>query len=419
MSPAVWFLLVILAALQTAQTQKLEPFVLKNRNGIEAHILPYGAIVQKLIVPSRSGSPTDIVLGFDALTPYKDGTSPYFGALVGRVANRIAEATFELDGEVYHVSANENTTSLHGGKVGFSKRVWKGHVFSEGEDSGVMLRYESPDGEEGYPGSLTATVIYLLTASNELRISMEATTLAATPVNLAQHTYFNLNGQETASTVLNHDVSINAAYITPVTHQLIPTGAFLPVVDTPYDLNNSTRLSHNVQQAGGLPEGYDINYVLFGLTGDEAKEKMLYGKVWDEPQHAITISSPTTGITLEVDTTSPGLQFYSGGLLSVDTPVTGKAGVGYPQFGGFAVETQNFPNAINTASFPDSILRPGHTYQNICIWRFKTLPRQGRTQRLLVGLGVVLILVAAITFYTQYYNVNSRYRLRAPRYGKT
>ncbi|KAL0030465.1 hypothetical protein WJX79_007594 [Trebouxia sp. C0005] len=418
MSPAVWFLLVISGALQTAQTQKLEPFVLKNRNGIEAHILPYGAIVQKLIVPSRSGSPTDIVLGFDNLTPYQDGTSPYFGALVGRVANRIAEATFELDGKIYHVSANENTTSLHGGKVGFSKRVWKGHVFSEGEDSGVMLRYESPDGEEGYPGSLTATVIYLLTASNELRISMEASTLAATPVNLAQHTYFNLNGQETASTVLNHDVSINAAYITPVTHHLIPTGAFMPVADTPYDLNNSTRLSHNVQQVCLDCCRYDINYVLFGLTGEEAKEKMLYGKVWDEPQHAVTISSPKTGITLEVGTTSPGLQFYSGGLLSVDTPVSGKAGVEYPRFGGFAVETQNFPNAINTPSFPDSVLRPGHTYQNVCVWRFGTLPKQNRTQRLLMGLGVVLILVAAIAFYTQYYNVNSRYRLRAPRYGK-
>lgn len=418
MSPAVWLLLVIAGTLHTAEAQKLEPFVLKNRHGIEAHILPYGAIVQKLVVPSSSGNPTDIVLGFDTLTPYEDGTSPYFGALVGRVANRIADATFELDGEVYHLSANENTTSLHGGKVGFSNRIWKGHVFTEGEDSGVMLRYESPDGEEGYPGSLTATVIYLLTASNELRISMETSTTAATPVNLAQHTYFNLNGQETGSTVLNHDVTINAAYTTPVTQHLIPTGAFMPVAGTPYDLNNSTRLSHNIQQAGGLPEGYDINYVLFGLTGEEAKEKMLYGKVWDEPQHAVTISSPSTGITLEVDTTSPGLQFYSGGLLSMDSPVTGKKGTEYPQFGGFAVETQNFPNAINTDSFPDSVLRPGHTYQNLCVWRFKTSPQQSRTQRLFIGLAVVLVFAVAISCYMQSYSVNSRGRWRLPRYSK-
>lgn len=417
MKSAVCALLAVAAAICVSQAQTLDPFVLKNSNGIEAHILPYGAIVQKLIVPDQSGIPTDVVLGFDTLKPYEDGTSPYFGALVGRVANRIADASFELDGEVYHVTANENTTSLHGGDVGFSKRLWKGHVFTEGEDTGVMLRYESPDGEEGYPGSLTATVIYLLTHTNELRISMEASTAAPTIVNMAQHTYFNLNGQDTASTVLNHDVAINGAYVTPVTQQLIPTGAFLPVIGTPYDLNNKTRLSRNIQQGKELAGGYDINYVLFGLTGEAAKAKMLYGKVWDEPQHAVTITSPTTGIVLEVDTTSPGLQFYSGGLLSTDAPVVGKAGVEYPRFGGFAVETQNFPNAINTPTFPESVLRPGNMYQNICIWRFKTLPKQNRVHRLLLGLGLVVAAVAAVAAYMQYHGT-ARYRWRMPRYSK-
>ncbi|KAL3151876.1 hypothetical protein ABBQ38_012837 [Trebouxia sp. C0009 RCD-2024] len=400
------------------QAQKLEPFILKNHRGVEAHILPYGAVVQKLTVPDRSGRSTDVVLGFDTLTPYEDGTSPYFGALVGRVANRIANATFELDGKTYHISANENTTSLHGGMTGFSKRLWKGHVFTEGEDSGVMLRYESPDGEEGYPGSLTATVTYLLTSNSELRINMEGSSQAPTPLNLAQHTYFNLNGQHTASTVLNHDVTIQASYITPVDKQLIPMGVFMPVAGTPYNLNNSTRLSHNIHQGGGLPDGYDINYVLFGLTGEQAKDKMLHGKVWDEPQPAVKISSPTTGITLEVATTSPGLQFYSGGLLSVGAPVTGKGGIQYPRFGGFAVETQNFPNAINTAAFPDSVLRPGHVYQNVCVWRFGTLPTPTRLRKLIMGLGLVLALAAAVTACMRYIGTGSRHRWHGSSYAK-
>lgn len=257
---------------------------LKNEAGVEVHIIRTGACIQRLIVPDRSGHAADIVLGFDQEQPYKDGTSPYFGAVVGRVANRIANATFDLDGKRYELAANNGPNCLHGGVVGFSRREWA--VAEQGKTADgsefVKLTYTSPDGEEGFPGEVSASVTYSLSSdAATLRVDMSATTTAATPLNLAQHSYFNLGGHDSGD-ILGHELTLLGDHYTPVNDVQIPTGDIVPVAATPMDFTTPHLVGARIEEVPGPgPGGYDHNYVLFGL-GPDAKDKVKHGMAHNE-----------------------------------------------------------------------------------------------------------------------------------------
>eukprot|EP00884_Botryococcus_braunii_P005885 jgi/Botrbrau1/15298/Bobra.0096s0001.1 len=345
--------------------------VLKNSHGIEVHVLSIGGVIQRLFVPDRNGSSDDVVLGFDDTTNYSEPANPYFGAVVGRFANRIAGAAFTIDGKKFTVDANEKRNCLHGGKDGWHLKEWK-TAEGAGHHS-LRLHLHSPDGDMGFPGSVDATVTYRLTEDNILHIDFEATTDAATPINMAQHSYFNLDGASSGNSILDHQITINASHYTPVGEGLIPTGEVAPVEGTAFDLRELKRVGDRVRElASGpgpsLPGGFDHNFVLFGNDGPAAKAKTHHGSVWPVPKQAITLYSPATGRALDISTTAPGVQFYSGGGL--DGVIKGKGDVFYNKFGGLALETQVFPDAPNQPSFPDSILTPGSTYRHNSAWRF-------------------------------------------------
>ena len=337
-------------------------YTLTNANGIEARILDYGGIVVSLRTPDRAGTFADIVLGFDSLSDYvKD--SPYFGALVGRFANRIARGRFTLDGTSYSLAANNGVNALHGGVRGFDKVVWQGTPVHDSTGVGVVLRHESPDGDEGYPGTLQAQVTYTLTDRNELVIDYEATTDQATPINLTHHSYFNLAG---AGDVLGHVLSINADRYVPIDTTLIPTGVLEPVDDSPFDLRANVAIGAKIgtpHQQLTNAKGYDHTFVL-NRSGPGLSL-------------AARVVEPVSGRTLDVATTEPGIQLYTGNFL--DGSLTGKGGRVYQQRHGFCLETQHFPDSPNQPAFPSTILRPGERYRSTTVYTFAVLTDSAQT----------------------------------------
>jgi aldose 1-epimerase len=332
-------------------------YTLRNKNGMEARITNYGGIVVSLMVKDRNGNPSDIVLGYDSLSSYiKD--NPYFGALIGRYGNRIGRGEFKLGGAKYTLAVNNGANHLHGGLKGFDKVVWSVDEKASVPGESLVLTYLSKDGEEGYPGNLTVRVVYAVTSNNELRIDYSATTDKATVVNLTHHTYFNLAGAGSGS-ILGHELFIDAARFTPVDRGLIPTGELRSVSGTPMDFTAATAIgarindSYEQLQTGG---GYDHNWVLNKPIGSMELAARAYEK--------------TSGRVMEVLTTEPGLQFYSGNFLN-GTHV-GKGGVKYLQRHGFCLETQHFPDSPNKLEFPTTVLEPGKTYTSTTVYRFST-----------------------------------------------
>ena len=331
----------------------VEVYTLTNRNGVEVRAMTFGAIITSIRVPDRKGAIADVVLGFDRLEGYL-GDHPYFGAVVGRYGNRIANARFTLGGRTYALAANNGPNHLHGGVRGFDKYVWTAEPIAGVQ--GVAFTRTSPDGEEGYPGRLQVRVSYVLSDANELSIEYQATTDKATPVNLTQHTYFNLAGHG-AGTILDHEVMINADRFTPVGESLIPTGTLAPVAGTPMDFRRpmtvGARIDADTEQIrfGG---GYDHNWVL--------------NRSGAGPELAARVVDPASGRMLEVLTTEPGVQFYTGNFL--DGSVKGKGGAAYVRRSGLCLETQHFPDSPNQPSFPTTILEPGQTYRSKTVWRF-------------------------------------------------
>jgi aldose 1-epimerase len=332
-------------------------FTLTNTNGIELHAIDYGGIITSLRTPDRGGVFADIVLGYNNITGYLTST-PYFGAIVGRYANRIAKGRFTLDGTTYSLAVNNGQNSLHGGLAGFDKVVWRGEPFDSSANAkvGVAFSYISKDGEEGYPGTLTVSVTYTLTDADELVVDYHATTDKATPVNLSQHSYFNLAG-EGSGAVFGNMISINADAYTPVDSTLIPTGELRPVKGTPFDLRTPVEIGAHINDADAqlrIAGGYDHNFVL-NRTGD--------GLVT-----AAVVFNPATGRTMTVSTTEPGIQFYTGNFL--DGTITGKNSHVYGKRGGFCLETQHFPDSPNQKAFPSTILRPGSEYRSRTVFAF-------------------------------------------------
>lgn len=333
----------------------VEAFTLSNAHGLEVRAITYGATIVSLRAPDRTGRLDDIVLGYDSLEGYVRN-SPYFGAVVGRYGNRIAKGRFTLDGTTYQLATNNGPNHLHGGNVGFDKVVWRAEPFRHDSGVGVVFTHTSPDRDEGYPGTLAARVTYTLTDRNQLIVDYHATTDKATPVNLTQHTYFNLAGDGRGD-ILGHELWINADWFTPVDSTLIPTGGIAPVEGTPFDFRTPTaigaRLGADDQQLrfGG---GYDHNFVL----RREAEVTLAPATL----VHAARVVEPSSGRTLDIYTTEPGLQFYSGNFL--DGSITGKGGHVYRHRYGFCLETQHYPDSPNKPQFPSTILRPGQEYRS-------------------------------------------------------
>ncbi len=336
-------------------------YTLDNGYGITAKITNYGALLTELHLPDREGERADVALGFDSLDGYLAG-HPYFGCTVGRVANRIAEGKFTLDGKEYTLATNMGTSHLHGGEEGFDKKVWEIGPVKE-DDAGVSLsmHYTSPDGEEGYPGNLTVTVTYTLNAT-DLRIDMRAETDAPTIVNLANHAYWNLAGHD-AGDILKHELRLNADNYTPTDETVIPTGEIASVENTPFDFRESKPIGRDIGQlpgdGGEDPGGYDINLVLNGEAG--------------AMRLAARVSEPSSGRKMEVHTDAPGVQLYTGNYL--DGSLGGKGQTVYEKHAGFCLETQHFPDAINkegTPGWQSVILRPGEVYRHSILFKFST-----------------------------------------------
>lgn len=322
-------------------------YILTNANDMEVHITNYGGIVTAIKTPDKDGNIENVVLGFDSLKKYL-GDDPYLGAIVGRYANRIADGTFTLDGKKYTLAKNNGDNHLHGGIKGFDSVLWDAEMMDDGS---LKLSYLSEDGEEGYPGNLDVRVTYSLTDDNGLHIEYEATTNQATPVNLTNHSYFNLSGNPEA-TILDHQLKINADRYTPVNDELIPTGEIQPVEGTPFDFTEFHRVGARIDQVEG---GYDHNYVL-----NQAASDSLF--------HAATLYSPESGREMKVLTIEPGIQFYSGNFL--DGSLKGPDGTPFVQHAALCLETQHFPNSPNEPEFPSTILRPDEKYHTVTVYQF-------------------------------------------------
>lgn len=331
-------------------------YTLKNSSGMEVKIINYGARITSIKVMDRNKKFGDVVLGFDDLAGYL-ADEPYFGAIVGRYGNRIAHGTFALDGKQYHIPLNEPSNALHGGKVGFDRRVWEGKDVSTSGGPALELHYLSPDNEEGFPGNLNVTVRYSLGDKNDLRIDYTATTDKDTVLNLTNHSYFNLEGAG-SDTVLNHKLTLAADRFTPIDSSLIPSGAIQAVAGTPLDFRKphviGTRINENNEQLK-LAKGYDHNFVLNGSG--------------QSPALAAKVEEPKSGRVLEVFTTQPGIQFYSGNFL--DGKLHGIGGV-YKYRSALCLETQHFPDSPNHPNFPTTVLHPGEEFHQTTIFRFST-----------------------------------------------
>jgi aldose 1-epimerase len=328
-------------------------FTLVNPNGVIMKVTNYGGIITSLLVPDRKGHLADVVLGYDRLSDYLKA-SPYFGAIVGRYANRIARGTFTIDSTTYHLACNDGENHLHGGIKGFDKVLWEPQEFNDASGVGVKLHYLSNDDEEGYPGYLDVTVTYTLTDDNELKIDYVAATDRSTPVNLTQHSYYNLAGAGHGD-ILDHMMMIHATRYTVVDSSLIPTGELRDVTGTPMDFRTPAAIGARIKAAGGHPEGYDYNFVLDTIGLDH-----LAARVYD----------PSSGRIMEVYTDQPGIQFYSGNFLNGSN--IGKGRRPYEQYSGFCLETQHFPDSPNHPEFPNTILNPDEVYKTTTIYKFLT-----------------------------------------------
>ena len=341
---------------KTPDGQPADLFVLTNKNGAEVSITNYGGAVVSLKVPDRGGKLADVVLGYDGIDGYVNDKS-YFGALVGRYGNRIGHAQFVLDGKTYTLAENNGENSLHGGVKGFNKAVWTAKTLSKKDGQLLELSYLSKDGEEGFPGNLKVTVTYTWTDANALKIEYSATTDKKTVVNLTNHSYFNLAGQGSGD-ILGHLMTIEADKFTPVDSGLIPTGELRDVAGTPFDFRNSTAIGARISQDDEqlkLGGGYDHNFVLRRSAG--SSESL-----------AARVVEPTSGRVLEVWTTEPGVQFYTGNFL--DGKSAGKGGATYPKRSAFCLETQHFPDSPNQPKFPSVALNPGERYHTITTYKF-------------------------------------------------
>ena len=343
--------------------RQVDVYRLTNANGIELQVTNYGGIILSLKTPDVDGEFDDIALGFDSLEAYLSDeyrqANPYFGAIIGRYGNRIAGGQFSIDGDTYSLATNDGNNHLHGGDQGFDKVLWQAEPFENEAGIGLVLRYTSEDGEEGYPGKLETEVTYTLTDDDELMVDYRAVTDKATPVNLTQHSYFNLKG-EGSDTILDHQLMINAPEFTPVNDSLIPTGELRAVEGTPFDFTQATAIGERIDQDNEQLEfggGYDHNFVL-ARDNAEADELVVAARVWE----------PQSGRMVEIATTEPGIQFYSGNFLNGD--LTGKQGEAYEHRSGFALETQHFPDSPNQEAFPSTILEPGDTYRSRTVYRF-------------------------------------------------
>jgi len=333
--------------------QPVERFTITNARGTTLQVTEYGAIVTALRLPDREGAFADVVLGFDTLEGYLAG-HPYFGCIAGRCANRIAHGRFTLDGSDYTLATNNGDHHLHGGDRGFDKHVWDGEPVAGEGGLSVRLVRVSPDGEEGYPGRVEATVVYTLTDDDVLRVELTATTDAPTLVNLVQHTYWNLAGD---GTVEDHVLRLHAARFAPTDDGLIPLGRFDPVVGTPFDFREPTAIGarlHDVDPDDTGPRGYDLDFV---VDGDPHAFRAV-----------AELADPSSGRRFELWADQPGVQLYTGNFL--DGTLVGKAGTAYPQFGGLCLETQHHPDAIHHADWPSPVLRPGETYAHRMEFRF-------------------------------------------------
>ena len=340
----------------TADGKKVDLYTLVNANGVKANLTNYGATVVDLFTPDRDGKLANISLGFDSVTPYESKKEPYFGATIGRYANRIAKGKFTLDGKTYQLATNDKSNALHGGLKGFDKRVWKAEVV-EAANPTVRFSLQSADGEEGYPGAMDVTVVYTLTDKNDLQMSYTATTDKPTVVNLTNHTYFNLHGSANG-VILDHVVTIPADRYTPVNATLIPTGELKALEGTVMDFRKPTAIGTRLKEVGGDPVGYDHNYVLNKTPeGDGVK---LNAEVYE----------PVSGRVLEVLSDQPGVQFYTGNFL--DGTVSGREGKPYQQYTGFCLEPQHYPDSPNQPAFPSVVLRPGQTYHSTIVFHFGT-----------------------------------------------
>jgi aldose 1-epimerase len=340
---------------RTADGNTIDLITLRNQKGTEVRVMTYGAIILSVRTADRSGHVDDVVLGHDDAAGYFSNAS-YFGTVVGRYGNRIAKGKFTLDGQVYTLATNNGVNHLHGGTKGWDQALWQADPFQDARGVGVVLTRTSPDGDEGYPGAVSATVTYTLTDDNQLVVDYLAKTAKPTVINLTQHSYFNLSGGKTPD-ILGHELTINADRYTPVDDTLIPTGELAPVQGTPFDFRTSTPIGARIDQDDvqlKRGKGYDHNFVL--------------NRQGEGVSLAARVVEPTSGRTLEISTTEPGIQFYSGNFL--DGTVKGKGGVLYGRRSGFCLETQHFPDSPNHPNFPSTVLRPGQNYQSKTVYKF-------------------------------------------------
>jgi aldose 1-epimerase len=336
------------------ENNQVDLYTLKNDRGMIVKIMTRGATITEIQAPDKNGKFNNIVLGFDTLNEYLNPQNPYFGAIVGRVGNRIAKGKFTLNGKTYSLATNNGVNHLHGGIKGFDKVIWNADVIPSTNAASVKFSYLSKDGEEGYPGNCKATVTYVLTNTNSLEIHYDVSVDKDCPVNLTNHTYFNLAGAEHGS-ILNHTIQINADYYTPVDETLIPTGEIKSVKSTPMDFTYAHKIGDLLQYVGGKPVGYDHNYVL-----NKKESFSLAASTYDS----------TSGRKMEVYTTEPGVQFYTGNFL--DGSLHGKNGITYNQYSAFCLETQHFPDTVNQPSFPSNVLKAGQSYHTTTVFKFST-----------------------------------------------
>ncbi|XP_077230270.1 uncharacterized protein LOC143863484 [Tasmannia lanceolata] len=334
-----------------AHYQKAQIFELGN-GSMAVKISNWGATITSVLVPDAQGNLADVVLGFDSLEPYLKGTSPYFGCIVGRAANRIKDGKFTLRGMQYSLPINNPPNSLHGGHKGFDKVLWEVAEHKDGETPSIAFKYRSHDGEEGYPGDVSVTATYSLTSSTTLRLDMEAVPEnKATPINLAQHTYWNLSGHNSGD-VLEHSLQISASHITPVDQNFIPTGKIMPVKGTPFDFTTGKTIGSTIHE---VPGGYDHNYVL-----DCGEEK-------SGLKHVAKVKDPLGSRVMNLWTNAPGVQFYTANYVD---GVVGKGGAVYGKHSALCLETQGFPNAINQPNFPSVVVEPREKYKHSMLFEF-------------------------------------------------
>jgi aldose 1-epimerase len=341
-----------------ADGEPVDLYTLTNANGVEVKIMTYGGIITSIRVPDRDGELENVTLGFETLDEYLAG-HPYFGNITGRYANRIALGKFSIGDESYELAINNDPNALHGGEKGFDKFVWAAEEVTSDDGVGVKLSRTSPDGEEGYPGNLDVEVTYTLTNNDEIRIDYLATTDAPTVVNLTNHAYFNLAGEGTGS-IDGHELQLMASNYTPVDETLIPTGEIAPVADTPLDFTTPLPIGERIRddfEQLVIGRGYDHNFVLDRSSPDDTSLIL-----------AARVVEPESGRTLEISTTEPGIQFYSGNFL--DGTLVGGAGKMYRQGDGFALETQHFPDSPNQEAFPSTLLEPGDTFESTTVYAF-------------------------------------------------